>query len=115
MKPKVLLVDDSQPMREILKMMLADAAVVVGECGDGAEALDAYTRLQPDWVLMDVDMKDVDGIAATRQIIAAYPQAQVMIVTDHDDRELRHAALEAGALRYVVKEDLLSILEILKT
>lgn len=63
---------------------------------------------------MDVDMKDVDGIAATRQIIAADPKAQIMIVTDHDDGELRRAALEAGAARYVVKEDLLSILEILK-
>lgn len=114
MKAKVLLVDDSQPVREILRIMLADAAIVVGECEDGGDALEAYTRLQPDWVLMDVDMKGVDGITATSQIIAAHPTAQIMIVTDHDDGELRRAALGAGATRYVVKEDLLSILEILK-
>ena len=114
MTSTVLIVDDSQPMREALKMTLADAAVVVGECSDGADALEAYNQLEPDWVLMDVDMKDVDGIEATRRIIAAYPEAQVMIVTDYDDAELRRAALQAGAKRYVVKEDLLSILEIVK-
>lgn len=100
-------------MREMIKMTLADFADVVGECADGAEALAAYERLQPDWVLMDVGMKDVDGIAATKQIIAAYPKAHVMIVTDYNEGELRRAAYEAGASRYVVKEDLLSILEIL--
>ena len=113
MTTRVLIVDDSQPMRELVKMTLADFVEVVGECSDGAEALDAYTRLQPDWVLMDVAMKDVDGIAATRQIVAAYTKAQVMIVTDYNEAELRRAAFAAGASRYVVKEDLLCILEFL--
>ena len=115
MTPRVLIVDDSQPMRKMLRMMLAGAAEVVGECEDGSGALDAYSREQPDWVLMDVDMKGVDGITATQQIIAVYPRARIMMVTDHDDRELRRAAIEAGAQQYVVKEDLMSILEILKT
>jgi len=114
MNSRILIVDDSQPMRELLRMTLGDAAVVVGECEDGSDALDAYTRLQPDWVLMDIDMKNMDGIAATKQIIAAYPKAKVVIVTDYDDIELRRAASEAGANRYVIKEDLLSVLEILK-
>jgi len=113
MTSRVLIVDDSRPMREFLRMTLADVAVVVGECEDGADALEAYIRLQPDWVLMDVDMKDMDGIAATRQIIAAYPKAQVAMVTDYNDVELRRASLEAGAKQYFLKEDLLSILEIL--
>jgi hypothetical protein len=86
------LVDDSQPMRELLRITPAGGAKVVGECEDGSEALEAYTRLRPDWVLMDVDMKGLDGITATRQTIALYPQAQVMIVTNHDDPELRRAA-----------------------
>ena len=94
-------------------MTLADVADVVGECADGAEALNAYTRLQPDWVLMDVGMKDVDGIAATRQILAADPKARIIIVTDYNDGELRRAAQKAGASQYVVKENLLYILEIL--
>lgn len=113
MSNRVLIVDDSQPMRELIKMTLNGVAEVVGECADGAEALDAYTRLQPDWVLMDISMKDVDGITATRQIIAADPKAHVIIVTDYHEEELRKAAFEAGASQYVVKENLLSILEII--
>ncbi len=109
----VLIVDDSQPMRELIKMTLAGVAEIVGECTDGADALSAYERLRPDWVLMDIEMKGVDGITATRQIMAAYPQARIMIVTDYNDDDLRRAAYEAGASQYVVKENLLCILEII--
>ena len=109
----ILIVDDSRQMRELIKMMLAGVAEIVGECSDGADALAAYERLRPDWVLMDIGMKNVDGITATRQIIAAYPQAKIMIVTDYNDDDLRRAAREAGACQYIVKENLLDILEIL--
>ena len=109
----VLIIDDSQPIRELIKMMLKGVAEIVGECSDGADALEAYERLRPDWVLMDIGMKNVDGITATRQIIAADPQARIMIVTDYNDDALRRAAYEAGACQYVVKENLLDILDIL--
>ncbi len=109
----ILIVDDSQPMRELIKMMLAGVAEIVGECSDGADALAAYERLRPDWVLMDIGMKNVDGITATRQIMAAYPQARIMIVTDYNDDDLRRAATDAGASGYVVKENLLDIVDIL--
>jgi two-component system response regulator DegU len=62
---------------------------------------------------MDIGMKKVDGITATRQIIAAHPQAKIMIVTDYGDDDLRRAATDAGASGYVVKEDLLDIVDIL--
>jgi DNA-binding NarL/FixJ family response regulator len=109
----VLIVDDSQPMRELIRMTLAGVAEIVGECSDGSEAMSAFERLQPDWILMDIDMKNVDGITATRQIIAAHPEARIMIVTDYNDDDLRAAAREAGASQYIVKENLLEILEIL--
>ncbi len=109
----VLIVDDSRQIRELLKMTLAGVAEIVGECSDGADALAAYERLRPDWVLMDIGMKNVDGITATRQIMAAYPQAKIMIVTDYNDDELRRAATDAGASGYVVKENLLDIVDIL--
>jgi len=108
-----LIVDDSRPMREFIRMTLGDAVAIVGECEDGSDALEAYGRLQPDWVLMDVDMKRMDGIAATKQIIAAHPNAQIMIVTHHTDFKLRRAAHDAGAKRYVLKEDLIFIADIL--
>ena len=110
----VLIVDDSQPVRELIKMTLAGVAEVVGECSDGSEAMSAYERLRPEWILMDIDMRDVDGITATRQITAAHPEAKVIIVTDYNDADLRRAAREAGAAEYVVKENLLNILDIIK-
>lgn len=110
----VLIVDDSQAVRELIKMTLAGVAEIVGECSDGSEAISAYERLRPDWILMDLDMNGVDGITATRQITAAHPEAKIVIVTDYNDDELRRAAREAGAAEYVVKENLLNILDIIK-
>ena len=109
----ILIVDDSRAIRELIKMTLNGVAEIVGECSDGADALAAYERLRPDWVLMDIGMKNVDGITATRQIIAAYPQAKIMIVTDYNDDDLRRAATDAGASGYVVKENLLDIVDVL--
>ncbi len=109
----VLLVDDSPPMRELIKMTLAGIAEIVGECSDGSEALSAYERLRPDWILMDIDMKGLDGITATRQITAAHPEAKIMMVTDYNDADLRHAARDAGACEYIVKENLLDIVDVL--
>lgn len=110
----VLIVDDSQPVRELIKMTLAGMAEVVGECSDGSEAMSAYERLRPEWILMDIDMRDVDGITATRQITAAHPEAKIIIMTDYNDADLRRAAREAGAAEYVVKENLLNIVDIIK-
>jgi len=109
----ILIVDDSRAIRELIKMTLIGVAEIVGECSDGSEALAAYERLRPDWVLMDIGMKNMDGITATRQIIAADPQARIMIVTDYNDDSLRRAAADAGASGYVVKENLLDIVDIL--
>jgi len=90
-----------------------DLAAVVYECGDGTEAAVAYARCLPDWVLMDIKMPGLDGISATRQILAADPGAQVVIVTNYDDPGFYFAAASAGACQYVVKKDLLAIREIL--
>ena len=81
----VLIVDDSQPMRELAKMTLAGVAEIVCKCSDGSEAMSAFERLRPDWILMAIDMKNVNGITATRQIIAAHPEARIMIVTDYNE------------------------------
>ena len=104
---KILIVEDNQPMRRIIRRVVTDVADEIIECGDGAQAFALYAEQLPDWVLMDVEMKGVDGITATRQIIAAYPQARIMIITDYNDDALRRAAYEAGACQYVVKENCL--------
>lgn len=109
----VLIVDDSQPIRELIKITLAGVANVVGECSDGSEAMSAYERLRPDWILMDIDIQGLDGITATRQITSAHPEAKIMMVTDYNDADLRRAACDAGACEYIVKENLLDIVDVL--
>jgi CheY-like chemotaxis protein len=109
----LLIVDDNQQMRRLIKSVVGDLAEMVAECCDGALALAAYSESLPDWVLMDIKMQEMDGISATRQIRSSYPEAHVCIVTDYDDRELREAAREAGAEGYVIKEDLLKLRQVL--
>ena len=93
--------------------VVSDMVSDIEECSDGAEALAAYARCQPDWVLMDIEMSRMDGIAATREILLTFPSAKVVIVTRHDDEQLRAAARNAGACGYILKENLIAIRELL--
>jgi len=110
---KLLIVEDNDRMRSLIRRTVADLAETIHECSDGAEALAAYDTNRPDCVLMDIKMGKMDGITATRNIRAAYPDARVIIVTDYDDDKLRHTAERAGACHYLVKENLLAIREVL--
>jgi CheY-like chemotaxis protein len=110
---KLLIVEDNDRMRSLIRRTVADLAETIHECRDGAEALIAYNKNRPDCVLMDIKMGKMDGITATRNIRAAHPDARVIIVTDYDDDKLRLAAQRAGACRYLVKENLLAIREVL--
>lgn len=109
---KILVVEDNAQMRRMIASVISDLAEII-ECGDGAKAIFAYSEHRPDWVLMDIEMPDVNGIAATRQIIDSFPDARVVIVTHHDYPELRAAARSAGACAYTLKDNLLDIREIL--
>jgi len=106
---KLLIVDDNSEMRRLLTGMLKDLAESIYECTDGSEAVAAYEACRPDWVLMDIKMKEVDGIVAARRIKVRWPGAQIMIVTDYDDATFRKAAREAGACAYVVKDSLIEV------
>jgi CheY-like chemotaxis protein len=110
----ILIVEDSQAMRRMIRNVICAQADQCHECSDGSEALAAYTRHLPDWVLMDIEMKTMDGIAATEQIRATFPEAKIVIVTNYDDADLRQAALAAGASGYVLKENLLEIRRLLQ-
>ena len=99
---KLLIVEDNPAMRRLIRRMLADLAEEITECRDGCEVLDTYTRCQPDWVLMDIEMDEMDGIHATRQLTALFHEAKVIVVTNHDNGALRTAAQQAGACGYVL-------------
>jgi DNA-binding NarL/FixJ family response regulator len=77
--------------------------VVVGEAGNGREGVELALRLQPQVVLMDLRMPELDGIAATRLLLASQPSAVVLILSAYDDPALMHEARQAGASGYLVK------------
>jgi CheY-like chemotaxis protein len=102
---KVLIVDDSAQMRRCIKDCLTPAVETV-ECCNGQEAIAAFARHQPDWVLMDIEMTPVDGLAAARQIRMDWPKAKIIFVTSHDQPRYRQAALQLKAEGYVIKDNL---------
>lgn len=110
---KLLIVDDHSAMRRMIGRVVNDMVSDIEECGDGAEAVAAYNQYRPDWVLMDIEMSRMDGITATREILLAFPSAKVVIVTKHDDEQIRAAARQAGACGYVLKENLIAIRDLL--
>ncbi|MGI8567042.1 MAG: response regulator transcription factor [Pyrinomonadaceae bacterium] len=114
-KVKVLIVDDNERMRKMVKLYLRGLADEIRECEDGEQAFDAYAEFQPDWVVMDLVMERVDGLTATRRIIATFPDAHILMVTQYDDIELRAAAGEAGVSGYVLKENLLDMQRLLQS
>jgi DNA-binding NarL/FixJ family response regulator len=103
---RVLLVDDQALFREALATLLAvhEDVEVVGEAGDGDEALRKAAELAPDVVLMDLRMPLLDGIAATRRLRVEQPDVRVIALTTFDDDEDVFAALRAGAVGYLLKD-----------
>ncbi len=103
---RVLLVDDQVLFREGLRTLLSvqRGIEVVGEAGDGIEAVHEAVRLKPDVVLMDLQMPQLDGVGATRQLQSECPQSSVVILTTFDDDEYVFEGLRAGALGYLLKD-----------
>lgn len=111
---RLLIAEDNQEMRRLLKSLVDGLVSVVCECNDGAEALAAYYDHRPDFVLMDIGMKKMDGITATRRIKATDPAARIIIVTNYDEAVLREAAWQAGACAFVAKKNLLELVRFLQ-
>jgi DNA-binding NarL/FixJ family response regulator len=103
---RVLLAEDHKLVRDGLERLLATAPgiEVVGGAADGSEAIELAAKVQPDVVLMDLSMPNTDGVEATRAIVAADGDAQVVVLTSISDRERILAALDAGAIGYLLKD-----------
>jgi CheY-like chemotaxis protein len=109
----VLIVDDNTAVRRVIRGVLAEVGAEIHECASAEEALALCKTYTPDWVLMDIELHGLDGIAATRIIRAVWPEARVCIVTSYDDARLRLEASRAGACAFVGKQDLLTLPDIL--
>jgi two-component system, NarL family, invasion response regulator UvrY len=105
---RVLIVDDQLPFREAANVVfgLLDNFDVVGEATSGEDALGLVESLRPDLVLMDINLAGMNGVDATRQITAAYPDTVVILVSTYDVNALPRGASSCGALAYVHKEHL---------
>jgi DNA-binding NarL/FixJ family response regulator len=104
---RVLVADDQSMVRAGFRMLLKNAAgiEVVAEAENGLEAVDKAARYQPNVVLMDIRMPTLDGLEATRRILAADEQVRVLILTTFDLDEYIYEALQAGASGFVLKDD----------
>ncbi len=105
MSIRTLLVDDHTMFREALRMMLdkEPEVEVVGELGDGALVQDAVARLTPDVVVMDISMPQVNGIEATRALLARFPAVRVVALSAFNYKKFVMEMMEAGATAYVIK------------
>jgi len=102
---RVLVVDDQELVRAGFRMVLERGGLdVVGEAADGAEAVRVATDLEPDVVLMDIRMPLMDGIEATRQVIARRPETRVVVLTTFDLDEYVYEAVRAGASGFLLKD-----------
>jgi DNA-binding NarL/FixJ family response regulator len=102
-RPRVLLADDHAGVIKVLRRILADECDLVGTVGDGSEVADAAARLHPVVSVVDVNLPNVNGLDACREITRVNPQAKVIMITAMVDEAIKDAALAAGAIAFVHK------------
>lgn len=108
----LMIVDDNARVRRVIRRICRGLADAFCECANGAEALASYGAWQPDWVLMDVSLEApeaMNGLTATRHLLAAFPAARIVVVSRFDSPEMREAAARAGACGFVAKDNLLEL------
>ena len=102
-RPRVLLAEDHAEMAKALYRLLAFDCDIVGHVSDGSAAVEAAQRLQPDVIVLDVNLPKVHGLEACRQITRVNPEAKVIVVTAMNDPEVRQRSFEVGASAFVSK------------
>lgn len=110
---KLLIAEDRAALRRMIRSIVADHANEIRECAVGEELPKVYIAWQPDFVVIDADMRTMDGIAATLWIKAMDPSAKVIIVSSYNSPELRESAQRAGASAFVLKDNLLELSRLL--
>jgi DNA-binding NarL/FixJ family response regulator len=115
MRPRVLLADDYPGMVTAVSRLLSLDCEVVGTVADASALMESVQRLQPDLVVLDLNLPDLSGLEACRQITQAYPQTKVIVYTAVTDPEVRQRSLAVGASAFVSKlgpvTDLLSAIK----
>lgn len=108
-----MIVDDHSDFRMLLKALLSPLHARFSEYENAEEAMRSYAIDQPELILMDLQLGGMDGLSATARIVREHPGAQIVLLTDYDDEDLRSAALEAGARDFLHKENLLPVRQLI--
>ncbi len=120
MMTRVLIVDNHEMVRNGLRDMLGinDDIVVVGDANDGRQAIEMARELEPDLVIMDVRMPEIDGVTACREIIKSRPETKVLMLSIYDDDNDIFASIDAGATGFMIKnvtqDDLCKVVDIMR-
>ncbi len=101
---RLLIVEDSKQFRRMMISMLKGYYDEIYECTDGKDVMAAYKKYKPDLVIMDVEMKKIDGLTATKKLKAKFPEAHVVIMTQMSDPEIQKEAKSIGAEKFVLKD-----------
>jgi DNA-binding NarL/FixJ family response regulator len=105
MKCRIVIADDHEIVRQGLRAILSTECQVVAEAVNGRDAVERAREHKPDLVVMDLSMPEMDGLEATRQIVAESPGTEVLVLTVHDSEHLVREVLDAGARGYMLKSD----------
>ena len=109
----ILIADDNEDVRRLMRKLIEEVETDLIEVSNGGEAIEAYERHRPDWVLMDINMRTMDGLTAMRIILEKHPDAKIVIVSQHQDARTRATALAMGAHAFVGKEDLTELRQLI--
>lgn len=110
---KLLLVEHNVEMRRLIKGMISEFADEIYESDGGSDAIELYTAVRPDWVVLDVFRKPDNGFAVADSIIKADPEARIAFISSFTDERTRQWAKEAGGKAFFGKDDLLCLAEFL--
>jgi len=112
-KMKLLLVDDNDNIRRIMKDLYSPYFNEIVECTDGIEVVEQFSSINPDWTVMDIQMKRMDGIAAAEKVIHGEPNAKIILISQFDGVEIVSEARRSGAIAFVKKDDLESVMQVI--
>ncbi len=110
----ILIVDDNDDFRRLVKSLVNEFGDEISECTDGSEAIEFCNKVMPDLILMDIQMKHIDGFTAAKEILAISDKTQIIILTQFDDTTLKMKAKQIGAYDYVIKDNLLQLNQLLE-
>jgi len=111
---KLMIVDDNARFRALVSTILTHEDDQVMELDDGEAVTEHYAAFQPDWVLMDTHMKNVDGLEATRQLMKSFPEAKIIFLSNFTNKRLMEKGLGLGAKAYLSKEDIFAVQNFIK-